>query len=154
MGTIQAIVSGVRNIRAEMHIPPEKAVATVIHTSSPETASLIESMRANIISQARLESLSVGTESVCPPLSASLVGAGWEVWVPLEGMIDIAAERTRLEKEQARLSQEVARVKGKLGNQGFVANAPAEVIAAERAKLASWEERLGRLSSGLADLSG
>ncbi len=154
MGAIQAIVSGVRNVRAEMHIPPEKAVEAVIHAASPETAALVESMRANIISQARLETLTAGTDAVRPPLSASVVGAGWEVWIPLEGMIDIAAERARLEKEQERLSQEVARVKGKLGNQGFVANAPEEVIAAERAKLASWEERLARLAAGLADLAG
>jgi valyl-tRNA synthetase len=154
MGTIQDIVSGVRNVRAEMHIPPEKAVSAVMHAGSEETLALVESMRANIISQARLESLDLALESQRPALSASLVGAGWEVWIPLEGMIDIVAERARLEKEKDRLSQEVARVKAKLDNQGFVARAPEEVIAAERAKLDSWEERLTRLAKGLNDLAG
>lgn len=155
MRVAQEIVSGARNVRAEMRIPPERALAVQVATDNAEVIDLVRAMEKNISAQARLSELSIlPAGSRRPKFAASVVGESWEVWVPLEGLIDIEAERARLSKEKQRLEAERARVQAKLANAGFTANAPDEVIALEREKLASWESRLARLEAGLRDLAG
>ena len=67
-------------------------------------------------------------------------------------MIDVPKERARLEKEQTNLEKEIARLSGKLANAGFTSKAPAQVVAAEREKLAGYEEKITLLRTRLADL--
>ena len=155
MRAVQEIVSGVRNVRAEMRIAPEKPLAIQVVTDDASIHDLVKSMEKNIITQARLEGLALipASGSARAQFAASIVGRAWEVWVPLEGLIDIAAERARLTKEKERLEKELERVGAKLANQGFVANAPEEVIALEREKLSSWNSKLVRLNAGLRDLA-
>jgi valyl-tRNA synthetase len=154
MRVVQEIVSGVRNVRAEMRIPPEKALGICVATDDTLVRSLAQAMEKNISTQAKLNGLRLlPAGSARPKYAASIVGQTWEVWVPLEGLIDIDAERARLTKEKERLLQELKRVRAKLANTGFTANAPEEVVALERDKLASWESRLARLDAGLQDLA-
>src|SRR5262249_18785326 len=68
-----------------------------------------------------------------------------ELYLPLEGLIDPAAERERLNKEIARIEQELAKVRAKLTNESFVNGAPESVIAEHRQREADWEQRLARL---------
>ncbi len=75
-----------------------------------------------------------------------------EVYLPLEGLIDVEAERTRLTKEVEKIRIEVKKCEGKLGNASFVDRAPAEVVAQEKARLAEWNERLEQLSAMIAAL--
>jgi valyl-tRNA synthetase len=75
-----------------------------------------------------------------------------EVIVNLEGLIDVSAERKRLEKELERLEQSVRVKRAKLANEKFVANAPAEIVERERAGLAGVEEQLASLEAALAAL--
>ena len=70
-----------------------------------------------------------------------------KLMVPLAGLIDVAAERARLDKEIARRRQELARIEGKLGNAGFVAKAPAEVVAKERERAAEIQNAIDTLST-------
>jgi valyl-tRNA synthetase len=156
MRVVQEIVSGVRNVRAEMRIAPERALAIQVTTDDAGVKELVQSMEKNIITQARLSELALipAANAKRPKFAASIVGRSWEVWVPLEGLIDIEAERARLTKEKERLEKEIERVGAKLANQGFTANAPEEVIAIEREKLASWNSKLVRLEAGLRDLAG
>ena len=73
--------------------------------------------------------------------------------VPLAGLIDVAAERQRLDKELEKLTKELKRIQGKLGNESFVAKAPAEVVAKEQHKAADIETALGTLNEQVAQLA-
>ena len=84
------------------------------------------------------------------PAAVTPVG---EVYLPMEGLIDVEAERTRLSKEIERVRTEVAKCEGKLGNASFVDRAPPEVVAQEKARLEDWKSRLSQLAEMLAALA-
>ncbi|WP_193211994.1 valine--tRNA ligase [Luteolibacter marinus] len=83
------------------------------------------------------------------PVSLTPVG---EIYLPLEGLIDVEAERVRLTREIGKLEQELARSEAKLGNESFVARAPAEVVAQEKARLEEWRGKLKQLGEMLSGL--
>jgi valyl-tRNA synthetase len=87
-----------------------------------------------------------------PKASASAVVKDVEIYVPLEGLIDLAVEKERLEKEIKRLEGALTGVKKKLSNERFVQNAPAEVVEREKQKAADWENSLEKLKAILGDL--
>jgi len=76
-----------------------------------------------------------------------------EVYLPLEGLIDVEAERTRLSKEIEKIVKEVAKSEGKLGNASFIDRAPAEVVEQEKARLAEWQAKLAQLREMVAALA-
>ena len=82
----------------------------------------------------------------------SVVGGGIEVVVPLEGLIDLAAERTRIGKEIGKVDKDIDSIRKKLGNEKFVATAPGEVVDEQRARLADEEARKRRLVAALEAL--
>jgi valyl-tRNA synthetase len=83
------------------------------------------------------------------PVSLTPVG---EIYLPLEGLIDVEAEKIRLSKEIARIEQEVVRCETKLGNESFVARAPAAVVEQEKARIVEWQGKLVQLRDMLAGL--
>ena len=86
--------------------------------------------------------LEVGSEE--PAAAAAMVGT-LRVLIPLAGLIDLGAEKARLAKEIGRIEVEIRKCEGKLGNASFVANAPADVVAQERQRIADWNTTLGAL---------
>ena len=84
------------------------------------------------------------------PVSLTPLG---ELFLPLEGLIDVEAERDRLTKEIDKVEKEIAKSKGKLGNTGFVDRAPAEVVEQERQRLNDWTTKLDQLKGMLSALS-
>ena len=79
------------------------------------------------------------------PAAAAAVVGSLRVLIPLAGLIDLGAEKARLAKEITRIEVEIRKCEGKLGNASFVANAPAEVVAQERQRIADWNTSLGAL---------
>ena len=102
----------------------------------------------------RCETLEIGAGAVKPPASAAQVLAGVEVYVPLSGLMDLDAERKRLQKERDNLRGHIERLTGKLGNEGFVSKAPPAVVERERERLGEMKGRLAALEKNLADISG
>ena len=100
----------------------------------------------------RCERIEVGSDVAKPPESATQVLAGVEVYVPLSGLMDLAAERKRLQKERDNLRGHIERLTGKLANEGFVSKAPAAVVEKERQRLAEMKDRLALLERNLADI--
>lgn len=145
-------IRGVRNVRAERGVAPSKPVSMVVRTQDVATASLLESVRPYLMRFCNLNTLSIGRDVEIPSNAVTVVVSGAEVFLPLEDLVDLGAEKERLEKEHQRLQEEVARVRKKLSNEQFVSRAPEEVVEGERvkeadylAKLKSVEERLTAL---------
>ena len=76
-----------------------------------------------------------------------------EVYLPLEGLVDLGAEKKRIESEIAKVKKELARSEGMLGNPKFVENAKPEVVQQERERLKEWQEKMGQLKEHLEALS-
>ncbi|KTT64049.1 valyl-tRNA synthetase [Pseudomonas oryzihabitans] len=142
---VKALMLGVRQIRGEMKISMAKRIDIIVANASAEDQRRLADFEPLLNKLAKLESVRVLAAAEEAPMSATTLVGEMEVLVPMAGLIDKDAELTRLDKEIGRLEGEVTRVGGKLGNEGFVAKAPAEVLEKERAKLAEAEQALAKL---------
>ncbi|NQT35163.1 valine--tRNA ligase [bacterium] len=139
-GFLQRLIGSVRNIRAEMTVPPSKRAKVVIAGCSNEKRELV---KVNIELVKRLATLSdITFDGIPPPQSAAAVVDEAEVYVPLAGLIDIDVERKRLDKDIARLQGVIRGAEAKLSNDKFINKAPEDVITHEREKLASCRDQL------------
>lgn len=145
---VQNIVTAIRNIRGEMNIPPAKQINVYLKTES-----ITEEQSNYIKSLVKIEQLAVDSNIQKPKASASAVVKGCDIFIPLEGLIDLNVERIRIEKEIARLTTSLESVKKKLSNEGFISKAPAEVIEREKTKMNDWQKALEKLHQILSDLN-
>jgi valyl-tRNA synthetase len=141
---LQALVVAVRNLRAEAKVPPGRAVEVVVR-GSDEQLELVERLADQVKPLARIETLRLARDGSRPSVAASAVVDGAEVFLPLEGLIDVGEERARLMREAARLEADLENAKKKLRNQDFLAKAKPEVVERERTRLATLEESLEKL---------
>ncbi len=146
MDLFMGVVSGTRNIRTELLIEPAKKLDLLIRTVSDEDRELLEANVHLIMSLARLEKVTIGPAVEAPKASGAAVVQGNELSVPLEGVVDFDAELVRLDKNLTRLEKTMIGVTKKLGNPGFVNNAPEAVVEKEKAKLAEMEEEKTKLT--------
>jgi valyl-tRNA synthetase len=151
---IQEVVTAVRSIRSELNVPPGKRADLYVRVSEDSFGKLLEDHIKYFRSLARVNDLHCGTKIKKPPLSASAVISGAEIFVPLEGLIDIEVEKKRLQKDLDNLKAQLEKVSKKLANQDFLAGAPPEVIERERAKKADYEERTEKLNKNLEQILG
>lgn len=150
---IQNVISAVRNIRGENNIPPSKEIRILMRGTSEQKDSVIGPYKNYLKKLTRAGEIESVLEDFKPRLSANSVVDGAEVFVPLEGLIDIEVERKRLEKEIARIQQSVVSISMKLENQSFVDRAPKEVVEREREKLSTFRTNLEKLQTNLRHLS-
>ncbi|WP_449427655.1 valine--tRNA ligase [Rhodanobacter umsongensis] len=146
------VLNGIRKIRSEMNIPPAKTIPLLLADGDARDRARVMKFAAQISFLARTEVpqwIEVGAEE--PAAAAAVVGT-LRVMIPLAGLIDLGAEKTRLAKEISRIEVEIKKCEGKLGNANFVANAPAEVVAQERQRIADWNTTLGALREQAAKL--
>ena len=142
MGAIVEVVRGIRNARAEYDVEPGRRIQALIAAGALTPA--FEAERDTLVSLARLDSerLTITPSLAEKPTKAlTLVTDGVEVYLPLAGMVDLEREQARLSKELAEVEADVARARALLANERFVSRAPREVVEKERAKLAAAEER-------------
>jgi valyl-tRNA synthetase len=150
---IQEIVRGIRNIRNESGVEPGRWIEAII--VGGQRAALFEAQRPIISRLARvaLDKLSVSDSlATTPEQTTTLVAGGAEVYLPLAGMVDLAEERARLQKELERAEADVQRRQGKLDNESFVSRAPAAVVQKERDALAEAEATASKLRERVAAL--
>jgi valyl-tRNA synthetase len=136
MNWVITMITEIRKLRAEMNIPPKAKLNAIVAGASEQTRARIERQRPLLVRLARLESITAG--DAIPEGSAQTVVEEATVALPLEGVIDFGAEKSRLDKEIARVAGEIERLDRKLGNQKFVANAPPEVVEGEKDKRAGY----------------
>jgi valyl-tRNA synthetase len=148
MGEMQALVTGIRTIRATYQVDPKRRIdATVV------TAALAERLRAEeawVRGLARLESLKIARETPAdtPHTIKEHVGA-WEILLPMAGLFDVAAERARLAKETGKIEAERESLRKRLENPQFVARANPEVVAENQERLKELEARLAKVEGAL-----
>src|SRR5512133_1206091 len=136
MERVMAVISGIRNIRGEMEVPPSKQIAVILSCGSAESLQLMKHNEGALISLARLSDLAIG-QGIEQPDDASIQVAGdIQIFVPLKGLVDVAAEEERLLKEIGKIEKEIEMFSKKLESPAFVDRAPAEIVAKERLKLA------------------
>lgn len=151
---IQAVVTAVRSIRSELNVHPAKHSDLYIKVNENSLAELLKNHIVYFRSLIKVENLYAGIDIKKPPLSASMVISGAELFVPLEGLIDIDIERNRLQKELNNLSIQLEKVSKKLANPDFLANAPDDVIVKERAKRSDYQSRIEKLNKNLEQILG
>lgn len=151
-GRVQEIVRSIRNVRSEYDVPAPKKIPAAI--SAGEHRALLQDNLSVMSFLARLDqaAVEVAVDLPAPSKAAVVATSGVTVYLPLAGLVDLAAERKRIQGEIDNVDKQVARIDGLLGNPGFVAKAPPEVIERERAKLAElqgkraqWSERMSEL---------
>jgi valyl-tRNA synthetase len=150
-GTLQEMVSSLRNIRSEVNVSPKEELEVLINTKEQPVAEKILANRMVLEKLESIKSLSVGTGIEKPKVYSSSMVDGNEIYVPLEGLVDFEKERERIQKEIDRLEGFLKGIKGKLSNDGFVNNAPANVVDLEKKKKADTEESLAKLREQLKD---
>jgi valyl-tRNA synthetase len=142
--SVMRLVTEIRRFRSDQGLKPgQKVAARLRGISGTALASHEEAIRSLL----RLSEPGDGFAA-----SASLVTEGVTVQIDLAGTVDVAAERKRLEKDLAAARKEAAQVSAKLGNEGFMAKAPQDVVAKTRERLAIAEAGIARLESRLATL--
>jgi valyl-tRNA synthetase len=151
---IQEVILAVRSIRAELNVPPGKKSDLYIRVNEESFGRLLDDHIGYFRSLVRVSNLYCDVDVKKPPLSASAVISGAEIFVPLEGLIDIEVEKTRLQKELDNLKDLLTKVSKKLANPDFLANAPTEVIDREKLKKHDFEERTERINKNLEQILG
>ncbi len=146
---VQDFIRAVRRIRGEMNIRPGLRIPVLVQNAGPRERSFLDVHRRYLVSGGGLAGIDrlPGDESA-PQAATALLG-GMKLLIPLEGLIDIEAERMRLGREIDRQARELKRSEGKLGNAQFVARAPSEVVARERVRARELSDALGRLRGQL-----
>ena len=133
LAPIMAAVTAVRTIRSEMRIAPSVTLAVTIRPGGDGTTF---AHQAHLVEALARASVRVDPAASRPATSALAVVEGAELYVDLTGVVDLAAERQRLQKEIKRVDDFIAQVEGKLARPEFVERAPADVVAKERERQA------------------
>lgn len=150
MALMQAVVGAVRNIRGTMRVPPGRRADVHLKVNSPATGDILTRSGVYLRALARVGDLHIGADVIMPPASASAVLKDVEVYVPLQGLIDLEVERQRLRKEIEKLETLLGGLDRKLSNSGFLNNAPPDVVDREKGRRAQYLSALGRLNENLA----
>ncbi|MCC5070460.1 valine--tRNA ligase [Xanthomonas campestris] len=149
---LKAMVSALRRVRSELNVPPSKQVRLWLQAGSSDDRARVARFASQLAFLLKLEAIDwLAANQEAPPAAAAIVGE-LTLLVPLEGLVDMDAERTRLDKEIKRVESEIGKCNGKLGNATFVQNAPAAVVEQERARLNDWTTQLTGLREQRAKL--
>jgi valyl-tRNA synthetase len=150
IGWVVDLVTAIRSVRAEMNIPPATLMPLVLSGASAETQDRAQRWNDVVKRLARLAEISFAAE---PPQGAvQLLVRGEFASLPLKGVIDLGAEKTRLDKEIVKADADIKRVDAKLSNEKFVANAPEELVEEEKEKREAAVERKTRILEALERL--
>jgi valyl-tRNA synthetase len=152
IGFLVDLISETRSVRAEINVPAAAQIPLVFVNASPEIADRVGRWDEVIRRLARLSEIRFGPRA--PAGSAQILVRGQVVVLPLEGIVDCAAETTRLRKEKEKLGLEVTRIESKLDNAEFIARAPEEVIEENRERRNDTLSRIAKIDSALDRLAG
>ena len=149
---VKQFILGIRQIRGEMDISPGKALPVLLQGAGDDDIARAEHHSLLLQRVGRVESVTaLGTGDEPPPAATALLGE-LRLLVPMQGLIDVDAERARLTKQLEKVEAELAKANGKLANEKFVNNAPEAVVTQERERVADFERTIAQLAEQLAKL--
>ena len=149
---VMQFILGIRQIRGEMDISPGKALPVLLQNASTADSELAKTHFRLLERVGRVESVTELAEGDEAPASATALLGELRLLVPMKGVIDVDAERARLNKQLEKIQAEIQKARGKLGNENFVNNAPAAVVTKERERLADFEGQLKQFDEQYARL--
>jgi len=149
---LMGIVGGIRNIRSELQVHPSAEVSVILVATDPARRNLLESHRASITTLVRIKELAIEASGTCPKGAASFISEDVQIFVPLHGLVDLDKELQKLAKEAAKTTEVLARAEAKLGNEKFLSQAPAEVVAKEREKCDGLRDTIATIEATMARL--
>ncbi|WP_020175677.1 valine--tRNA ligase [Methyloferula stellata] len=145
IGWVVELISELRSVRSEMNVPAGALAPLVLVAAPPEVEARAGAWDETIKRLARASEISFAAGA--PEQSVQVIVRGTIAALPLQGVIDFAAEKVRLTKEIEKLKGEAAKIEAKLGNADFVARAPEEVVDENRDRLAEIAARIEKLSA-------
>ena len=149
MDRLIGAIKAIRNRRAEMNVPPSKKAKLYIVADAKDTYG---DATAGFFTRLASASEVLFVDTYADEDAVTLVADGAHLYIPLAEMIDFEKERARLGKEKENLEKEIARLSGKLSNEGFLAKAPANVVAGEKEKLEKYKTLLEGTEAAIAKL--
>ena len=150
---IQDVIVKVRNIRSEKNVDPKQGVVLRVAAEDKAISTLLTAAKEYIFKLASVRDLEIVPQLRGDKDAAHAVAAGCGLEVPLAGLVDLGAERARLERELDKVRKEIDKLDRKLSNASFVAQAPAEVVEENRRRLAGYQDQASRLQAGLERLA-
>jgi valyl-tRNA synthetase len=153
VGTLQEVVTAIRNLRAEYNVPPSAQVDVTVRAGGDELEATLEAEAVLLRTLGRIGKLTITGPGEAPAGSVVSVVGDAEVCLHVAGTIDVAAETARIDRDLKKTEKERAQVEGRLGNANFVSRAPAEVVEEVRARLAELIDKSHRLKQSLDRLS-
>ena len=153
MDRLIELITAVRNIRSEANAPLSKPVELLIKPANDQIAKIFKDNEDYINRFCNASAIKLDKAMQAPRLAMSAVITNAEVFIPMQELVDMDEERARMQKEIKKLEAEVNRSAKKLGNEKFVNNAPAKVVAAEKQKAADWQDKLAAAKERLASLN-
>ena len=153
MAWLQAFILGIRRIRGEMDIAPGRPLPVLLEDASEADRERLARHRGSLLPLARLASVDCLDPGAAPPAGSavSLLGQ-MKLHVPLAGLIDVAAEIARLERQQSKVRKDLEKSVAKLANPRFRDNAPEDIVAKEQARVDAWRVTDGELTQQIARL--
>ncbi|WP_201595884.1 valine--tRNA ligase [Psychrobacter vallis] len=152
MAWLQELIASVRNIRGEMKLGNAVRLPVLLQNVSSDEEARLSRIKNQFKALAKVESLTIVKEGDEVPLSSSSMVGQLRVLVPMKGLINPTAELARLGKSYDKLKGQSDGIARKLSNEGFVSKAPAEVVDAEKAKLAELEGQLTAMTAQMEEL--
>ncbi|MFW1807843.1 valine--tRNA ligase [Acinetobacter ursingii] len=153
MQWLQGLIGAVRNIRGEMGLGNARLLPVLLQNISGVERTQIERIQPLFKALAKVESIEFLTKDQEPPLSSSSVIGHASVFVPMKGLIDPKAELGRLQKDLDKVQKQHDQIANKLGNEGFVAKAPAAVVDGEKAKLTECADQLSKIKASMEQIA-
>ncbi len=154
MDLLKAVITGIRNIRGEMNIPPKTSVKTIIDVKGPKEREILKNSATYITSLAKVESIDFVSGIEKPKSSATYVFGDIQVHVLLEGLINYEDERRRMRKEIKKIEREMALSRKKLENKDFLNEAPPSIVEGVKEKVDLIGLKLEKLNQNLTILEG
>jgi valyl-tRNA synthetase len=156
MALVQGVAGKCRMLKQTYGVSPAQSTDVELRVAAADQRATIERHLGVIERAAKVNpTVSADTAAPAPPGSAkAVVGGDLEIVMPLGGLIDVAAEKSRIAKDIGKAEKEISVLERKLGNADFLARAPEDVVAEQRARLAEEQSRRQRLADALAALGG
>ena len=153
MQWLQGLIGAVRNIRGEMGLGNARLLPVLLQNTTDAEKAQITRIEALFKALAKVESITFLADAEQPPLSSSSVVGHVSVFVPMKGLIDPKAELGRLQKDLDKVQKQHDQIATKLGNEGFVAKAPAAVVEGEKVKLAEFADQLAKIKANMEQIA-